>query len=143
MNGYWRILANAYHRAYTEKVLEGKMFLNISNHRSDFWGKNQLDAAHQFGEIIDIPFPQISSEATTREIDQRVSEYVEKIRAYEHPVVMVQGEFVFTFRLVTELKKEGITVVASATERKAEEQHNEDGTTTKTTVFEYRGFREY
>lgn len=119
------------------------MFLNISNHPSEFWGSKQLEAAHGFGEIIDIPFPPIPADATSLDIDQKVDEYLQKIRSYESPIVMVQGEFVFTFRLVSALKKQGYTVVASASERVAREEHDESGVATKTSVFEFYGFRKY
>lgn len=55
---------------------------------------------------------------------------------------MVQGEFVFTFRLVTELKKAGITAVAARTERKAIEKV-ENGITKTTSEFKFAGFMEY
>lgn len=119
------------------------MFLNISNHPSKLWGERQLRAAQQYGKIIDISFPQISSESTSSEIDQLVTEYLEKIRVYQHPVVMVQGEFVFTFRLVTALKKEGYTVLAGVSDRKTTEIQREDGTSIKTAEFVFRGFRVY
>ena len=119
------------------------MLLNISNHPSEFWGPKQLDAAHQYGEVTDIPFPPIPAEATSIEIDRKVEEYLQKIRGYEHPVVMVQGEFVFTFRLVTALKKQGYTVVAGSSERVAHEEQDEKGVVRKTAVFEFQRFREY
>lgn len=119
------------------------MFLNISNHQSELWGSKQLDAAHQYGEIIDIPFPSIPTEATSIEIDQKVDEYLRKIRVYAQPVIMVQGEFVFTYRLVLALKKLGYTVLASATERVSHEECDENGVVKKTAVFEFGGFREY
>ena len=32
------------------------MFINFSNHPSEAWGKAQLNAAMEYGEVIDIPF---------------------------------------------------------------------------------------
>ena len=36
------------------------MFINFSNHPSEAWGKTQLNAAMEYGEVIDIPFPAVN-----------------------------------------------------------------------------------
>ena len=77
------------------------------------------------------------------DIDALVADYRERIVAYEKPVVMLQGEFVFTYRLVKRLKEEGVLVLASCTDRKTVEKQEADGSTTKTSVFEFVGFRAY
>lgn len=119
------------------------MLLNVSNHPSELWGSKQLDAAHQYGGVVDIPFPPIPAETTSIEIERKVEEYLQKIRAYTHPIIMVQGEFVFNFRIVSGLKKQGYGVVASVSERVAREEQDENGVETKTSTFEFRGFWEY
>ena len=37
------------------------MFLNFSNHPSDRWNKAQRQAAERYGEIRDVPFPDVPS----------------------------------------------------------------------------------
>lgn len=119
------------------------MFINLSNHPSSLWSRQQLAAAEAYGEVVDVPFPLISPYASEEEIDALVADYRERIVAYEKPVVMLQGEFVFTYRLVKRLKEEGVLVLASCTDRKTVEKQEADGSTTKTSVFEFVGFRAY
>ena len=119
------------------------MLINLSNHPSSLWSKQQLAAAEQYGEVVDIPFPLISPYASEEEIETLVEDYRQRVLAYEKPVVMLQGEFVFTYRLVKQLKKDGILVLASSTDRKTVENQETDGSTTKTSVFEFVGFRAY
>ena len=35
------------------------VFINLSNHRSENWGNDQIEAASRFGEIVDLPFPNV------------------------------------------------------------------------------------
>lgn len=35
------------------------VFINFSNHPSNIWSKKQLEETRQYGEIIDIHFPNI------------------------------------------------------------------------------------
>ena len=93
------------------------MFLNISNHKSENWSVNQINEAEKYGKIIDIPFPAVNPRESDEYMDDLVDEYYQKVMEYEKPTVMVQGEFVFTYRLVNQLKQAGIKVVASCSER--------------------------
>lgn len=36
------------------------MLINCSNHPSRLWGDPQKEAAKVYGEIMDIPFPQVN-----------------------------------------------------------------------------------
>ena len=45
------------------------MFLNFSNHASENWGEEQSAAAGKYGKIVDFPFPQVDSKASTEEIN--------------------------------------------------------------------------
>lgn len=125
------------------------MFINVSNHVSEKWSVEQTQAAKKYGDIKDLIFPQISTLFTSADIDRLVDKYINEILniTNKYPedctlAVMVQGEFVFTFRLVTELKKAGITAVAARTERKAIEKV-ENGITKTTSEFKFAGFMEY
>ena len=119
------------------------MFVNLSNHPVSGWPKEQIDAAREYGEIVDLPFPAISPFAGSEEIDGYVDEYYERVTAFTEPTVMLMGEYVFTYRLARKLKNAGLRVVASCTERYAEERKKPDGTIEKVSLYRFVRFREY
>ena len=119
------------------------MFINVSNHPSANWQEAQLAAAETFGSIIDLPFPDIHPDWDGEEIDRLVDEYEQRIKEYGNSVVLVQGEFTFTHRLVNRLKSLGFTVVASCSARRVTEEKNEDGDLIRTSRFAFVRFREY
>lgn len=119
------------------------MFLNISNHKSENWSVNQINEAEKYGKIIDIPFPAVNPRESDEYMDDLVDEYYQKVMEYEKTTVMVQGEFVFTYRLVNQLKQAGIKVVASCSERRVTEEIDENGCTIRRSQFEFVKFREY
>ena len=119
------------------------VFINLSNHRSDKWGDAQLSAARTYGEIIDIPFPMISPSANNEEIDALVREYLDKLSDIDISAVMLQGEYVFVYRLVSALKSKGITVLSACSERKVMEHFDRDGRTQRESIFDFVQFREY
>lgn len=57
--------------------------------------------------------------------------------------IVIQGEMVTVFRLVTMLKDMGIECLASISERVSEETRLDDGTTIKTSVFRHVSYRRY
>lgn len=118
-------------------------FINLSNHSSDKWGAAQQSAAEIYGDIVDIRFPQISPYAASEDIDALISEYFKKIQEYDCAAIMVQGEFVFTYRLVCLLKENGYRVLSSCSERRVSEYTDENGRTQSRSEFEFVGFREY
>lgn len=130
-----------------KKVLSDKRlpgFINLSNHPSSTWSDVQLAAAHEFGEIIDITFPQIADTCAEEDICLLVSEYCNKIQDMTNGqsvdvVVHVMGEMTFTYALVKELTLIGYTCVASTTKRIVEEH----GDGTKIVKFEFCKFRRY
>lgn len=120
------------------------MFINVSNHSSEKWSQAQKAAALYYGEIVDIPFPNIDPRATLQDISHLVKEYAQKIlEFFEAPVVMVQGEYTFTHRLVNCLQSYNITVVSACSERKTVESVAEDGTVIKRSEFVFVQFRQY
>lgn len=118
------------------------MIINLSNHPSIKWDEKQLKEARIYGDIVDMPFPQISPTSTSEEVDKIVNGYYAKIVELAPIAVMVQGEFIFTYRLVHLLKNNGIMVLASRTERKVKETV-ENGITKKISEFNFAGFMEY
>ncbi|MFN4254822.1 MAG: hypothetical protein ACK4Q5_07440 [Saprospiraceae bacterium] len=120
------------------------MLLNLTNHPSAKWPVEQLATAlAQFGNVEDMPFPNISPQATEQEIERLAHEFFEEIgkRTASSPNIAVHlmGEMTFCFRLVSLLKKSGIRVVASTTERLLLEESEGK----KTAVFRFVKFREY
>lgn len=119
------------------------MFINCSNHPSVNWTDDQKQAAKEYGEIIDIPFPNVRYDLTDDELDDLVEETVNIIMRHNPKAVMCMGEFVCCFRIVQKLKDNNIIVLASKTARVCKKVVNEDGSTTKTSWFDFKGFREY
>lgn len=118
------------------------MLLNLSNHPSVNWSKEQLEAAHvQYGGVVDMPFPQIRPEATTDEVMELAKAYSRKVILHTPSVstVHLMGEMTFVVALISLLQSEGIKVVCSTTERKVLEE--KDGK--KTMQFVFCRFRAY
>ena len=122
------------------------MFLNISNHKSASWSKEQLAAARELGgEVIDLAFPAVPSTATTKDVIAMAADLVNDVYVEgKQPIVaMVQGEMTLTLALVSILREIGVKVVAACSDRCTEEVVKEDGTTEKRSVFKFVQFREY
>jgi hypothetical protein len=122
------------------------MLLNLSNHPSHLWPKEQLNLAKQlFGDIIDIPFPDVSPSGDEKYIDQLSDEYLDKILdiLFEHPktpfVVHIMGELTFCFSLIKKLQQYNITCVASTTRRISEITPDNK----KISKFDFVQFRKY
>lgn len=118
------------------------MLVNLSNHPSRYWDNKQKEASLCFGELVDMPFPQIAPNATDEELQELSRECVQEIVSLGNPktiTVHIMGEMTFTFMVVTKLKKLGIKCVASTTERNA--TYNSDGV--KLSEFSFVKFREY
>ena len=118
------------------------MFINLTNHPSEKWSQEQLTAAYQYGEIVDIPFPVIDEKAPEKEIRSLADNYLAKILNSGNPediIVHIMGEQTFCYALISKLQKEGIRCVASCTERDV--STNDKGQTVST--FHFARFREY
>lgn len=119
------------------------MFVNFSNHPSLNWSEKQRREAQTFGEIMDIPFPEIPAMATTAEVVRMAEYWADQIQRIQPECIMCQGEFTFTMAVIRRLQKAGIRCVTACTERIAAEQIVRNGIVEKTSVFEFRQFREY
>lgn len=118
------------------------MLINLSNHPSSKWGDAQQSAGLSFGELVDLPFPDVNPLASGEDISSLADELVSEILniASGKPVtVHVMGEMTLIYAIVRRLKSIGIKCVASATERIIEELPGG----VKKSVFVFRGFREY
>lgn len=115
-------------------------FINLSNHPSEGWSQEQLAAAREYGEIIDIHFPNVGPEYTKDMVYNLAGATVDTITALiKNPVVHVMGEMTFTYAVVSRLKALGITCLASTTERNTVIMP--DGK--KVSEFKFIQFREY
>ena len=119
------------------------IFINLSNHPSRQWGEEQLAAARKFGKIVDMNFPPIDPQTSPEKIQNFAKSVFSLIRALGKPVVMVQGEFTFTYQLVRLLQEAGIRAVVSCSKRVSEEYVDEKGATVKVSSFRFEGFRDY
>ena len=117
------------------------MFINLTNHPSENWSKEQREAAECYGEIVNLSFPIIEPTFTKEDILFLVREYAEAILGLmdDNTVVHVMGEMTFTYNIVNALKEKGITCLASTTERNT--IMTPDGK--KISEFKFVQFREY
>jgi hypothetical protein len=122
------------------------MLINLSNHNSEFWSKEQIDEAFlKFGSIKDIKFPNVNPEANTIEVNELAVKYLKKIkdeitRSKEaNNAVHLMGEFTFVYKLLEMLKQENILSVCSTTKRLT----NSITSSKKISQFEFVRFREY
>ena len=119
------------------------MLLNITNHPSHKWSSKQIIASQVYGEIVDLPFPSISPYLESKEIDEIVEEYLKKVKTYDQPVVLLQGEFIFTYRLIQRLKEKGYKVIAARSDRRTVEFTDKHGYTDRRSEFEFVDYLEY
>lgn len=138
--------------------MTNKTLINLSNHPSARWSESQKQG---WDKIIDIPFPQVSSTATTEDIQVLATEIFKNFvkenyrGAAKSPLASrdvlfrflkdyafhVAGEFTLFYYLVELLKTYRSEVVIATTERRTIEKVKEDGTVEKTTVFEFVRWR--
>ena len=120
------------------------MILNITNHPVSQWSMEQLQAAAKIGgEVIDLQFPNIPSSYSEEDIQREALYYFNKALQLNPTAVVVQGEFSFTFALVSMLKKGGIPCYAACSERCSKQEVQPDGTVLKKSHFAFVRFREY
>ena len=118
------------------------MLINLTNHPYSEWTEKQKLAAAEYGECIDIRFPNISPDAEEGEINKLVDTYLEKIKTYSAVgsiTVHIMGEHTFCFSLISRMLKLGIRCIASCTSRDVSME--EDGS--KQVRFHFSRFREY
>jgi len=120
------------------------MLINLSNHPSEKWSQQQLDAAKCYGTVVDLPFPVIDPMAESFEIDKLSAGYLNQIDLIfandikDQQAVHIMGELTFSFSLVNKLRAKGIACLASTTQRIVNEEDN-----LKMTEFQFCRFRNY
>lgn len=115
-----------------------KIFINFTNHPSEKWSLEQLNAAHEYGDVIDIPFPNVSASASEIDINGLCEKLFNEIKLHEPSIVLCQGEFTLAFKMINRLLDEGIPVVAACSERRVVEKGNK-----KESIFNFTKFRLY
>lgn len=118
------------------------IFINHTNHPSARWGAEQLEAAREYGEVQDFPFPAIDPQLSEQEVYEMALANSEKIISQQPVAVLCQGEFSYTFIMVHLLKKHNITVLTACSERVVVEK-NENGNTKRESHFRFVRFRKY
>lgn len=98
------------------------MLINLTNHPFEKWSDAQKQAAMQFGECIDLPFPFVDPMADKTDIDQLTDQYLQKILEMAQDedteiVVHLMGEISFVYTLLEKLRVCNILSVLSTTER--------------------------
>ena len=125
-----------------EKV-ECNAFINHTNHPSSRWEEGQRRAVGKDRTIIDWPFPSIPADGGEEEVRRLAEENARTILAYRPSAVLVQGEFSYTFALVSILKEAGIPTLSACSERHVSERTDENGETVRESRFAFRRFRTY
>lgn len=120
-----------------------KIFINHTNHPSARWSSEQISAARAYGDIVDVPFPVISPNATAEDVSELVQNNLKKLLELEPVAVLCQGEYSYTFAMVESLKNLGVKVLAATTERVTAEEILADGSTRHVSTFRFVQFREY
>ena len=120
-------------------------FVNFSNHDSSKWAASQIEAAKEYGDIINIPFPSVNPIATKEDVSELAEKSVEEILAASPSIVMVQGESTLVYAVVQRLQAEGIHCCAACTRRRTEEELQQLSAAglTREGMFAFMGFREY
>ena len=118
------------------------MLINLSNHPQSIWDKQQLQAATEFGKLVDLPFPLVDADGDEGYIDRLANEYVIKVQQIgegKRVTVHLMGEMTFTFALLSKLQAMGIPCIASTTRRMVVE----DQPGHKDVTFQFVRFRYY
>lgn len=115
-----------------------KLFVNFTNHPSEKWSKEQVEAASEYGRIIDVPFPVVLPTLDEECVRVLAEECAATILSLKPNAVLCQGEFTLCYDVIGLLKAEGITVLAATSRREVVEDGN-----IRTSAFIFERFREY
>lgn len=121
------------------------MIINLSNHPVKEWSEEQVIMARQrFGEIYDMPFPDIDPEWEISAVhklamfySRQCSQSLENSKD-PHNAIHIMGELTFCFQFVRLMQQHGVLCLASTTERIAEVTANG-----KISRFVFKSFRPY
>jgi len=120
------------------------MLINLSNHPSTQWLNEQLVEGRKYGNILDVEFPVVDPKGNDESIKQLAQECTDNVKNIlfqskdTENAVHVMGEPTLVYHIVTLLKQQGITCLASTTSRESIEENG-----LKTSKFTFTQFREY
>lgn len=129
------------------------MLINLTNHPYKHWSKEQKQAAtEQFGEVVDIKFPDIPADADEDYVIKLAVEYGTQIedmidilqpkgemQPFYEDAVHLMGEMTFCYALIDYLGTEMNSFYASTTERNV----HYDKAGNKVVDFKFVKFRQY
>ncbi len=118
------------------------MLINLSNHPSEKWGEDQMNAAKElFGEIADYPFPIVDPNAATTEIHQIAYRIYNEILVSNTGgySIHLMGEFTFCYQFARICEENQILCFVSTTKREVEVKENGE----KISKFKFIKFRPY
>ena len=128
------------------------MLINLSNHpaykiengiKTCNWDIKQMEAASEYGTIIDLPFPNVPPEYTTEDIYSMSLDFLHEceklIPKGEKTTIHITGEVTFCFSLIQMLLKKGYGCIAATSNRNV--TVNDDGD--KVVHYEFKHFRHY
>ena len=119
------------------------MFVNFSNHPSDRWSKEQLEATQEYGEVRDYDFPMVNPEDDEKSIDKLADKCTHVILELKPDAVLVQGEFTLSYAVIRKLKEQKVKCMAACSARESTEEKQVDGSIRKASVFRFCRYREY
>lgn len=90
------------------------VFVPFANHPSGSWGVAQRRTAQVYGEIIDLPFPDVPPALSTAEVAALASKWAARILAMRPPCILCQGEMTLTARVVRLLQSHSVPAVPPA-----------------------------
>ncbi len=125
--------------------MKDMVFVNLSNHPSGRWDEAQRKEAEKYGEIVDLPFPEVPPDYDEGQIEELASDYINRIKNVKGTIaaVMVQGEFTLTYAIVKALREEGINALSACSRRDVSMETDKDGNEIKVTRFCFTRFRGY
>ncbi len=118
------------------------LLINLSNHPYEKWSEEQKDAAKEYGEVRDMPFPAIDPDDDADQIREIADKYIAeiiKLNAKFAVIVHLMGEMSFVVYAVSRLSELGIRCICSTSERDTEDL----GGGEKKVTFRFKRFRDY
>lgn len=119
------------------------MFYNLSNHPHANWGNAQLEAARKWGDIEDVPFPEVNAQLNEQDILRVALECVKKIKMSKDDAIFVAGEYGFVFPIIDELLSQGKTVLSTASDSKKAYYTADNGTSERIIHYNFLKFIPY
>ena len=119
------------------------MIINMTNHPSTIWSREQRTEAEKYGEILDMPFPVVPPDMGEEGVSDMAETFLRQILPLHPDAVLCQGEMTLTYALVSRLAAQGIPVLAACSDRITEETAEPDGSIRRVSRFVFTRFRQY